>query len=499
MFETAENKGDGADDARARSLLEDPPRMTKEAAARSAEQHRARFDALRRKIFGEMARGAARWRLAWIVPFFVAVLLLLIARGAQPWRVFVQGAAIATVAVLAIVKAYRPGPATGARGIFFGMTATFAGIAVTGGLASPLMITSTMVLLGASMMMPEPKWIKRAVFAYHALAMIALAIVSRTPLGELTGPLVPEGGWSSAEYVTIAAASAIFVAVGNYNWGCTLSRAYEQVAFELAERREEICEETEDRTRAIEGMAARLAHEVKNPLAAIKGLSVHMSRNAADAKTAERLAIVAAEADRLQAIVDGFLSFSRGLDDLKLGLTKPHEIARELVTLLETRAEESGVELKVIGGADIVVNSDGRKLRQAMLNLVLNAIQASRRGGAVSIDVARGGVCSGVKVRVADEGAGMSAEILERIRKPYFTTKEGGTGLGVAVARGIIEQHGGRLSFESAIGKGTTATIELPTCSMKFAKEMLPNPFRSKDGAQDVETGVEVAGDALKA
>ena len=127
-----------------------------------------------------------------------------------------------------------------------------------------------------------------------------------------------------------------------------MTRGYERAALELAERREELCSENEDRTRALEGIAARLAHEVKNPLAAIKGLSAHMARNATDPKTAERLAIVAAEADRLQAIVDGFLSFSRGLDDLKLApdaaATRSRASSR---VLLETRAEEAGVALEV--------------------------------------------------------------------------------------------------------------------------------------------------------
>src|SRR5262249_37085655 len=155
-------------------------------------------------------------------------------------------------------------------------------------------------------------------------------------------------------------------------------------------RREEICSEGEDRTRALEGIAARLAHEVKNPLAAIKGLSAHMARNTSDPKTAERLAIVAAEADRLQSIVEGFLSFSRGLDDLKLAPMRPYEIARELALLLETRASDHGLTLEVRGDETLSLNGDARKLRQALLNLVLNAMQASPSGRIVSVTIARG-------------------------------------------------------------------------------------------------------------
>jgi len=162
--------------------------------------------------------------------------------------------------------------------------------------------------------------------------------------------------------------------VGIFRMGFAITGGYERAALELAERREELCSENEDRTRALEGIAARLAHEVKNPLAAIKGLSTHMARNATDPKTAERLAIVAAEADRLQSIVDGFLSFSRGLDDLKLGPTRPYEIARELGVLLETRAEEAGVTIQTGGDEALELDADPRKLRQVLLNIVLNVI-----------------------------------------------------------------------------------------------------------------------------
>ena len=130
---------------------------------------------------------------------------------------------------------------------------------------------------------------------------------------------------------------------------------------------------------------------MKNPLAAIKGLSTHMARNATDPKTAERLAIVAAEADRLQAIVDGFLSFSRGLDDLKLGADASRTTSRASSRCCSRRApQDAGVTLEVDAATQtLVLNADARKLRQALLNLVLNAIQASPRGATVDVAVAR--------------------------------------------------------------------------------------------------------------
>jgi two-component system, NtrC family, sensor histidine kinase HydH len=436
---------------------------------------RTRFDALRRRVAEEMARSSSRWRLTWVLPFNLLVVGLLITRGESHWRAIIQVAAVATMGSLFAARTFFQAPFLRAGTFFVGVLSYFAMIATTGGLASPLLVMGALMITAAAIVFRDPPWMRSAVFIAFLVGFLTLALLSRTPLGSLGAPLEPNAGWPSPDYVAVALLAAVFTMVGVYRVGCSVTRGYERAAFELAERREELCSENEDRTRALEGVAARLAHEVKNPLAAIKALSSHMARNATDTKTAERLAIVAAEADRLQAIVNGFLSFSRGLEELKPGPTRPYEVARELAVLLETRAEDAGVTLQVEGNESLVVEADARKLRQALLNIVLNAIQASPRGSTVGIDVATEG--DGARVTVRDDGQGMTPEVIDRIRKPHFTTKEGGTGLGVAVARGLIEQHGGHLEFKSAPGKGTVATLRLLAKAI-FRDTALPNPQR---------------------
>ncbi len=117
---------------------------------------------------------------------------------------------------------------------------------------------------------------------------------------------------------------------------------------------------------------------------------------------------------------------------------------------------------------------------------MLNAIQASPRGSTVTLKVASD--CEGARITVHDDGVGMTPEVLDRIRKPYFTTKEGGTGLGVAVARGIVEQHGGHMDIRSASGKGTTVSIVLPMKAKPCMK--LPNPLRDSAGGKTGESEV---------
>jgi signal transduction histidine kinase len=454
-----------------------------------ARRHRARFAAVRRRVFEEMEQASARWRLAWLLPFHACVVTLLAVHGESAGRVVLQTVAVVTLALVFLIRAVSNRTVYKSVMFFVGSTCYFVLVATTGGLASPLLVSAAVILSAATLTQTEPRWL-RGVFLLTFLGGFGvLAALARTSVGTLTGPLAPHSAWPSADFLTIALAAAAFTAVSIHRLCCRITHGYERAALELAERREELCNEGEDRTRAIEGMAARLAHEVKNPLAAIKGLSKHMARSAADPKTAERLAIVAAEADRLQAIVESFLSFSRGLDDLKLEPVRPHEVARELAVLLETRAEEAGVEIDVAGDAELALDADERKLRQALLNLVLNAVQASPRGARVRIAVERD--CQRGRITVRDDGVGMSAEVLSRIARPYFTTKEGGSGLGVAVARGLIEQHGGQLEFASAAGKGTTASVLLPMKAKPTAS--LPNPLRVRTEGDEAGPAVAAA------
>jgi two-component system sensor histidine kinase HydH len=447
-------------------------------------QARARFDALRRRVFEEMGRTSARSRLAWIIPFHLLVILLLVVRGESMVRAIAQAVVVCVVAIIHARRIASDDWPLRVGSFVVGVVGYLVFLATTGGLASPLIVTGAVMMAAAAIKLPDPPWLRQIVFGVLLLGFVTLAVLSRTSLGALEGPLGPTAALASPEYVGIALLAAIFAMTGVYGIGCAMTRGYERAALELASRREELCTENEDRTRALEGLAARLAHEVKNPLAAIKGLSAHMARNATDAQTAERLAIVAAEADRLQSIVDGFLTFSRGLDDLDVGPVRPYEVARELAVLLETRAAEAGVALDVSGDAVLVLDADARKLRQILLNLVLNAIQASPRGAPVKVAV--GGEYDGVRIIVHDDGVGMTPDVLERIRKPYFTTKEGGTGLGVAVARGLVEQHGGRLEFKSAPGRGTTVSITLPRKAKACAR--LPNPGRALKHEGEADT-----------
>jgi signal transduction histidine kinase len=124
-------------------------------------------------------------------------------------------------------------------------------------------------------------------------------------------------------------------------------------------------------------------------------------------------------------------------------------------------AQDRGVSLRFEPKAEkAIVRGDGEKLRQAFLNIVINALQATPTGGSVSIDLNKG--ASGFDISFRDSGSGIAPDNLQRIFEPFFTTKADGTGLGLAVTRKIIEGHGGRLDIESEAGMGTTVSVRLP-------------------------------------
>jgi signal transduction histidine kinase len=435
------------------------------------QRQKARFAAVRRRVFEQMRRDSSRWRVGWFVPFNVLVVGLVWFGGGGLLRCGVQIGSL--LLVLAGGFACERRPSWGVVPVGLALQHYLVGVANTGGVGSPMISMALPILAIMAIALEDGRW-RGAYFAITVSAFGVMGIFAKSVLFAPPSLLAWSSGGPSTAYVVIATVVLAFASTSLLRIGSAVTRAYAEIALELAARREEICEDSEDHSRALEGVAARLAHEVKNPLAAIKALSTHVARSSEDARVVERLNIVAAEADRLKEILDGFLSFSRGLDDLKLGEVRPYDVARELAVLLETRAAEANLGLDVVGDADVVVHADGRKLRQALLNLVLNAMQASPSGSTVRIAVER--QHDGVRIRVVDRGVGMSMEILERIQKPYFSTRAGGSGLGVAVARALIRQHGGDMRFDSQSGMGTTVTVDLPRTAPSGDEARLPRP-----------------------
>ncbi|HEX2485144.1 MAG TPA: ATP-binding protein, partial [Myxococcota bacterium] len=235
-----------------------------------------------------------------------------------------------------------------------------------------------------------------------------------------------------------------------------------------------------ERLAATGQLAANMAHEIRNPLAAISG-SLEMLRDeparGVDGGQRRRLFDIALrEVERLDHLIADFLEYARpAAAEPAPVLVGP--VVEDVVKMFEA-SRPAGVALSMAVPADCTVLADSRQLRQALWNLVLNAAQAMPAGGSIRVEArrlaeppqgvdpqrrnARDEEARCVEIAIADTGVGIPPEVLERVFEPFFTTKRAGSGLGLPTVHRIVENHGGSLALESRTGAGTTVRVRLP-------------------------------------
>jgi signal transduction histidine kinase len=321
---------------------------------------------------------------------------------------------------------------------------------VTGGLSSPFLV-----------LLPTP--VLFAWTAYgpgrHAGAVSALFVASLAAL--LAAPrLFPPPPLDRAAFEALVAWSALLCAGLIAGQIVLLFRGLKETATSLECVRRLALEDAHSRARGLETIAAKLAHELKNPLAAIKSL-VHLQAGTAegDERSRRRFQVMVSEIERMESILREYLNFSRPLDDLEPVLVNVASVVEDVVAVLAGRADLAGIQLGQSGQSG-VIRADPRRLKQALINLTANALEATPHGGNVSLHYQVEG--DAVRLAVHDTGRGMSPGVAARVGTPFFTTREGGTGLGVVIARSAIVQHGGTLEFASHPRGGTSALITLP-------------------------------------
>ena len=215
-----------------------------------------------------------------------------------------------------------------------------------------------------------------------------------------------------------------------------------------------------ERLSALGELAAGLAHELRNPVAAIKGaIDILASRAPADTPEAEFTAVAGRELSRLDDLLDEFLAYARPqapvLRDTDLGPLVTH-----IVALLQTEAARRGVNLHADVEPVAHVVADTSQLTQVLLNALLNSLQASPPGSTVRV-VTRERPDM-VEIAVEDEGSGLSPEAVARAFEPFFTTKPSGSGLGLAIAHRIVTAHRGTIAVAPRLPRGTLVTIAIP-------------------------------------
>ena len=217
-----------------------------------------------------------------------------------------------------------------------------------------------------------------------------------------------------------------------------------------------------ERLAALGEMASAVAHEIKNPLSAIRGAAQALIQRPEDEGRAELAAIIGQETNRLDAMVNEFLAFSREMR-LDLAPTRVDRLVTKTLRLCRLREDFKEIEATESAADGIpAILADEEKLHQAMLNLIGNAAEALSGRGAIAVRVAREG--DWIVVDVSDNGPGVPEEVRARLFEPFFTTKPRGVGLGLAISRKIVEAHGGRLDYRphDPPASGSVFTMRLP-------------------------------------
>ncbi len=226
----------------------------------------------------------------------------------------------------------------------------------------------------------------------------------------------------------------------------------------------------ERRTRQAERLAelgsltGGLAHEIKNPLSTVQ-LNLQLLQEDLDPhhpsypRLSTRLNTVHRETGRLREILDDFLRYA-GRIELDRQAVDLNRMLEELVDFFTPQAQAHKVQLRLRPATKVMAHVDERLLKQAVLNLMLNAVQAMTGGGEMILSLTpRGREAS---IDVADTGPGIAPDALGQIFQAYYTTKKGGTGIGLAMAKRIAEEHGGAIVVRSEVGKGSAFEITLP-------------------------------------
>jgi signal transduction histidine kinase len=255
-----------------------------------------------------------------------------------------------------------------------------------------------------------------------------------------------------------------------------IKRYAEELETRVEERTAELIEThqrlvTQERIAALGRAAAQVAHEVKNPLAGLLLYSLHL-KNTATNLSASEVSLVDKIVDtinHLNSRVEQILGFARPVN-LTLRSGNLNEMITDVLELLRPQLTANNVDAQLSLDQQARGMLDDASIRGALINLMLNAIEAMREGGTLSVATRQNGET--VQLEISDTGRGIPDEEVKKIFEPFYTTKAQGLGLGMPYAKRIIEQHGGAISVNSRLGEGTTISIELPAAKKEAAADV---------------------------
>lgn len=415
----------------------------------------------------DVKREAMRAALARLVvvrlfalPAFSVAVASIVWLDPVPWRV---GVALALVAALAPLSAFeywrwRRGLSTPDAlppNVVAMLWIQLGAVLITGGLEGPLFPVLPVVAMLFSTLF-GPGWALGAVLGAQLATVWAAAGLNLAGIS-LALPQISVS-WTPAWTVTLAIAVTVKIGVASKIGAKVRLLVGDLVSDALAAHDRER-QAHSDHARELYALTGEIAHELKNPLAAVKGLAALLARDV-DGRPAERLAVLRGEVDRMQETLEQFLDLSRPLVPLTQDAVDLGALAREVAQATDGLARSQGLAL-IVEAHGVVVWADRRKLRQVLVNLVHNAIEAAPAGTEVRIDAAY--EVEGVVLTVADRGPGLPDTLIDGLAfEPGVTTRARGSGLGLTIARALVLQHGGAIALQPRDGGGTRVAVTLP-------------------------------------
>ncbi len=427
----------------------------------------------------------SRLRLV-LLPMLAVLLALTLVGDDAIWRWLIVGLLVLSMPLRLAMERWRPHdgwrPNSDRHVSVIALLPMAALLLATGGIDSPLLPVALVIcfFIGA---LTSGRVVGVAVVT---LSTVVIGFALLAGFGVISN-LMPAmyGGGSHLPQPTALLVAKTVTFVGLLGWtamSATMVRGtFRGMVNEAVEARDEVLRGNEAHAQELTVLSGELAHELKNPLANIKGLAVLVSRDV-EGKGAERLQIMQHEILRMEEILQEFLTFSRPLSPLSQESVDVRHLCESVVSLHEGMAYAREVQVTLDGDASVAAYCDPRKVKQILINLLQNALEAAPAHTVVAIKLSSE-TDGRARIDMRDDGPGLSDEVKAHLFQAGTTSKERGSGLGLALARGLARQHGGDLRLENRPGGGCLATLILPTMERKPSEA---KPGEAKPVAENV-------------
>jgi signal transduction histidine kinase len=421
-----------------------------------------RFEQVQREELKRLFASFVSLRLL-VIPIPVVLASWIFVSEPTAWRRACLVGALGSMVALSLFEARRvrrreSDPRAFALNFAVGVAVQTVVIAATGGAESPVVLTFPLVLMAVGLF-GSRRLLRIVYFVQVATVWLFTAAAIAGVWPGLNPRLFGGGARGGHNDTHLFLTAFVFTMLSTIMalLAGKLRQAHDRVWQGLFAARDEALQAHADRAQMLTTMAGEIAHELKNPLASVKGLAALTAKDL-DGKNAERMAVLRREVDRMQGILDEFLNFSRPLGPLSQERVELSELCAGVVALHEGVLGARHVSLD--GAA--LVRCDPRKVKQIVINLLQNALEAAPDGD-VTIEVRQNAAAA--QVRVLDRGPGVAADVAARAFDAGVTTKRTGSGLGLTIARALARQHGGELILVARSGGGCAAELTIPVQS----------------------------------